>query len=174
MPWTSKCRRKGGVFQYFLNIWNCVDFENLTLGGNWDGNFVNLLLLNTKQCINGTNANNITYSTPDKIQTKMGDILTVGNLFFSHLSLQILPAMDDFENPLKTTLVNRYELLNLGLTKRKIQTYQYTSISNDIGWFFTNIIEETFLSTDTIMDDFTFKDQWTQDIFFTQFVYIGR
>ena len=76
--------------------------------------------------------------------------------------------MDNFELPLTTALINRYEILNLGLTKRKIQTFQLTSILDDVGWLFANIQEKIAYSTDNIFADFTIKDPINEDTVFVE------
>ncbi len=88
--------------------------------------------------------------------------------------MEILASMDDFENPLKTSLVNHYELLNLGLTKRKVQTFKSNKMIDDVGWFFSDEKIFSLSSSDTISSDFTFKDPWKQDILYAQFLYYGK
>ena len=71
-------------------------------------------------------------------------------IFYSDLTLEVNPSMDNFETPLKSNLATRYDVLNLGLSKRKITTFKLTSIVNDIGWLLSDIQEESFYSIDTI------------------------
>jgi hypothetical protein len=147
----SFSREKEILFNISLEKWYCIDFDNVTMGGNWDGNFVYGFIINTRNC-RPEKANCSSQQEVKKLFTK--DSVS-SNLFFSDLSLELLPSMDDFETPLKTSLVNRYEVLNLELTKRKIQTFKATTIMNDVGWFFPNIIEDKLFSSDFIMQDFT-------------------
>jgi hypothetical protein len=158
----KKCRdltnikEKENYYNTSLHDWNCIDFDNITLGGNWDGNFVYGILINTYQCSNLTNNRNC-YSQ-DFIKKSFQNDLTSNNLFFSQMSMEVLPSMDDFENPLKTTLVNNYQILNLGLTKRKVNTFKSTKMKNDVGWFFSDVNEFSLSCGDSILDDFSFKD----------------
>jgi hypothetical protein len=156
-----------------LENWYCLDFDNITtLGGGWDGNFVWGLQINTKQCVTELGAKNC--SSREVISNAFQNNMTSGNFYYSDLSISVLPSMDDFETPLKTNLVNRYQILHPGITKRKIQTFKFTSINNDIGWFFEDIKTKSYIDTDTIETDLIFKDEWAQDIVFTQFLYLGR
>ena len=82
--------------------------------------------------------------------------------------------MDDFDNPMKTSLFNRYDILNLELNKKRVETYKFTGIMNDVGWFLNDILQETFLSSDTTLSDFALKDKWSQDILFSKFIYVGK
>ena len=134
VPENKRCRElpyvseKEQMYNISLENWYCIDFDNITMGGNWDGNFAYGYLINTMQC-SSLNGDTNCMSQKD-MQTNFQDELTSGNLFFSDLSIEVLPSMDDFEHPLRTSLVNRYEMLSLDLTKRKVQTFQFTSVIN--------------------------------------------
>jgi len=47
-----------------LENWFCIDFDNVTWGGNWDGNFVNYFRINVDLCTNSTSNN--TCNTQEK------------------------------------------------------------------------------------------------------------
>jgi hypothetical protein len=146
---------KEKIFNISLQSWFCVDFDNKTWGGNWDGNFVNLYQINVEVCTNSTSNN--TCATKEEIISKFSNDKTGGNLFFSDLSLYVQPALNNYEKPIATTLVNNYQMLNLDITKRKIQTYRITAIDNDVGWFFEDIIHEYVINTNDILTDFSFN-----------------
>jgi hypothetical protein len=108
LPYTQE---KEQTFNISLESWYCLDFDNVTLGGNWDGNFVYGFEIFTKQCDENKNCSSDEeiknfFSTPDDPE----------RLFYSDLSLDVYPSMDNFESPLKTNLVNRYEILSLSLS----------------------------------------------------------
>lgn len=113
-------QEKEKMYNISLQSWYCVDFQNKTWGGNWDGNFVNFFRINVEVCMNSTSNN--TCATKEKIESKFSNDKTGGNLFFSDLSLYVQPALNNYEKPIATTLVNNYQMLNLDLTKRKVQT----------------------------------------------------
>ena len=101
----SNIKEKEEYYKISLSSWNCIDFDNITIGGSWDGNFVRGLVTLTRQCnfFKGNKA-----CRPAKeIQETFSKAALEGNYFYSDLSLEVLPSMDDFENPLKTNLVNR-------------------------------------------------------------------
>ena len=165
-------KEKEQKYNISLNSWYCIDFDNVTMGGNWEGNFVYGLQIVTRQCTNSTTRNNC--RSKENIEKAFRNERTSSKFFYSDLSLEVLPTMDDFEKPLKTNLVNRYQLLNLGLSKRNIYTNKITSINDDKGWFFQELITSSIFSNDNIFSDFTLKDTWTQDILFNQFIYFGK
>jgi hypothetical protein len=138
----------------------------------WDGNFVNLFQINVEVCMNSTSNN--TCSTKEKIQNKFQNDKSGGNLFFSDLSLFVQPSLNDYEKPIATTLVNSYQMLNLDITKRKIQTYKITAIDNDVGWFFEDFKYEYVINTNDILTDFSFKDRWTQPVLYNSFQYMRK
>jgi hypothetical protein len=169
LPYT---REKEEYYNISLQGWNCIDFDNITLGGNWDGNFVYGLVIYTKQCTNDT-IRKCSSKEDIKKFISLDDEPTA--LFYSDLSLEVYPRMQEYNSPLKTDFVNRYEILNLGLYKRKVQTYKTTNMVNDVGWFFPETKnEESIISSDFVLSDFTFKSSWTIDVLYTQIIYLGR
>ena len=71
--------------------------------------------------------------------------VTGSNLFFSYLYLEGLPTLTDFNNPLKTNIVNDYEMLNLQLTKRKIQTFKKISVLKTMGGSLHRLTPQLFI-----------------------------
>jgi hypothetical protein len=165
-------KKKEAYYNISLASWYCIDFDNFTWGGNWDGNFVNYFQVNIQQCMNSTENNNHCANQKNMSESFIND-RTSGNLFYSQLFLSAVPAMDNYDQPLKTSLVNTYSLLNMQLSKRRVQTYKNTVLKQDIGWFWKDIRYEDVLDIDTSEPDFTFKDQWKQGILFSTYNYLG-
>jgi hypothetical protein len=165
-------KEKEAYFGISLASWYCVNFDNYTWGGNWDGNFNNFFLINIEQCINST-LNNNHCATQERIEKTFINERSSGNLFYSQLFLSSQPAMDNFEQPLKTSLVNTYSLLNLKLTKRKNQNFKTTGLLQDVGWFWKDLKYEEVLELDTSEQDLTFKDQWDQAVLLNTYNYLG-
>jgi hypothetical protein len=130
-------------------------------------------MVNMRQCINST-SNGGTCLPRDVIENIFTNDIASANYFYSSLYLQSLPTMNDFDSPLKTTLVNHYEMTNLKLTKRNIQTYKQIQIESDNGWLFPDIEKSSIIAADVLESDFTLKDEVKQDIVFTQLMYLGR
>jgi hypothetical protein len=170
LPFT---REKENYFNISLQNWRCVDFDNITMGGNWDGDFVYGIYILTKHCSNDTLPHR-QCSSKEEIEKFITPQSDKKILFYSDMSLEILPSMDDFKVPLKSNLINRYDILNMGLSKQKIQNFKFTSILNDVGWFFTELKNEMIITTDSIYVDFTLKEKWDQNILFTEMIYFGR
>ncbi len=164
---------KEAVFNISLKNWYCVDFENHTWGGNWDGNFVYFYQINVEQCINSTENNN-TCSTQDVISNSFINPRSSGNLYYSQMTMSVQPSMNDFSLPLKPHLVNYYQMLNLELSKRKVQTFKLTSVYNDVGWFFQDIKINSVYSLDFAENDFTLKKKWEEPLVFSTYNYLGN
>lgn len=174
-------------FNVSLAAWNCIDFSNFTLGGNWDGSFVYGLNINTRQCMkpnNNTDKNansNPIYNNSAKncledvvMKENFQNVFTGANYFYSYLYMEALPIMDDFENPIKTHLVNKYETLSLKVAKRAIQKYKVVSIDNNNGWMFDDVQRTNYYSSDTIATDFSLKEEFQQDVLYNHMIYFGN
>lgn len=169
LPFTKE---KEILYNVSLQDWYCLDFDNITLGGDWSSNFVYGILINTRHCSNATDG--VPCINSNHLDEFFENQFTSSNVFYSDLSTLVLPAMDNYENPLLSTLVNKYEMLHPLITKRSILTLQTTQISNDLGWFFNDINFESYISNDNTQPDFTLKDKNNQDILFSQFIYLGK
>jgi len=171
---TKKCsdiediKDQQSYFNISLQNWYCIDFNNLTLGGFWDGNFVKGLQIRVHQCKNTTE---IKCSSQEKINETFSNI---NNLFYSDLSMFVQPQMNNFENPIKTNLQNFYHVLNLNLNKKKIHTFKLTTMNNDIGWLQSNPQISSVFSSDSITNDFNIKDPIEQDIVHYTQIYFGN
>jgi len=163
---------KENKYNISLQSWYCVDFNNYSWGGFWDANFVNYFEITVNVCMNSTS--DITCAKQEKISKQFYSDISGGNLYFSDLSLYVEPALTNYNNPISTTLVNRYQMLNLDITKSKVQTYKITEIDNDVGWFFEDFLHESVINVDNILNDFTFKDRWKESVLFYTVHYMGR
>jgi hypothetical protein len=165
-------KEKEAYYGISLDSWYCVNFDNYTWGGFWDGNFVNYFQVNIEQCINST-VNNNKCATQERIEKTFIHNRNSGNLFYSQLFLSAQPAMDNYEQPLKTSLVNTYSMLNLKISKKKVQTFKTTGLLQDVGWFWKDLRYEEVLELDNSDPDFTFKDQWDQAVVYGTYNYLG-
>lgn len=161
-------KQKEIYYNVSLAEWYCIDFNNTQIGGNWDGSFVAGFLIDTKQCIGKTCLNF------QELEKQFDNNYTSSNYFFSYLYMESLPMMDNYNNPLKSTLVNHYEMLNLQVTKRNIQVFKKVEINDDRGWLFSGLEQQSTFASDSLSSDFTFKDPQRQDILFSYFLYLGR
>lgn len=114
-------KEKEELLNFSLKNWYCMDFkDNFKMGGNWDGNFTYSWQVNTIQCTNSTENNN-TCKSQEEIESILQNDQTAGNLFYSYLYLDVVPFMDNYDNPLSNTLIDHYEMLSLKTAKRNIQ-----------------------------------------------------
>jgi hypothetical protein len=166
-------KEKEEFFNVSLKNWYCIDFENRTWGGNWDGDFVHLFQIIVEQCINSTENNN-TCSSEEKISNSFISLINSGNLYYSQMSMSVQPSMNDFARPLKPYLVNYYQTLNLDLSKSRVQTFKITSVNNDIGWFFNDVKIDSILDMDYAEHDINIKKRWEEPILFSTLFYLGN
>jgi hypothetical protein len=169
----SEISKKEEYFNISLKNWYCIDFENRTWGGNWDGNFIYVFQIIIEQCMNSTENNN-TCSSQEEISKSFITHKNSGNLYYSQMSLSVQPALNDFSNPLKPYLVNYYQTLDLNLSKNRIQTFKVTSVNNDVGWFFSDVKEESVFDFDFAESDINFKKKWEEPILFSTSFYLGN
>jgi len=182
-------------FNISLDNWYCVNFDNRTLGGNWDGNFLYSFDISTRLCTsksnNNTQANNLQNLNgkssasakdsgfecldPSELRKKFkNDIYGGPNLYFSYLFMESSPVMDNFEKPIQSYLVNNYEYLNMKLFKSSVQIFKTASIDNDKGWLFEEVENANYFSNDYIMKDFSPKDKDDDNLLYSHTVYFGK
>jgi len=163
------------ITEEFYNIslasWYCVDFNNLTMGGNWDGNFVYGLLINTKQCQFSKNSKCL---KEQELKSIFQNEITGSNFYYSLMYLEALPDMDDFDRPIKQYFNYKFESLSLKVQKRRLQYFKRVIIKNDKGWFFNDLEEKEYLSSDTIVSDFNFKDELNEDVVYSHYIYFAN
>jgi hypothetical protein len=164
---------KESYYNVSLANWYCIDFDGKTLGGTWSSNFVYFFFIQILQCTNST-LNNNSCLPQHEIEKTFNNEYTGSSLFYSDLSMFIQPAMNNFTHPIGSTLVNNYEMLNLQFTRRKVQTFKTTKINDDIGWFFSDVKQQSIVTTESMRPDFTLKDKWNQNVLYNTFIYLGN
>jgi len=164
-------KEKEKIYNISLASWYCLDFENLKMGGNWNGNFVYGLLINTKQCQYSKNPKCL---KEQDLKASFKNELTGSQFFYSFLYMETLPEMDNFKIPLKLHLINKYELLTLKTLKRSLQTYKKVQINNDKGWFLDDREEKIFYSSESVLSDFSLKEEFEEDVIYSHFIYFGN
>ncbi len=171
-----------------LDAWYCMNFDNLTLGRNWDGNFLYAFEIQTRLCTSNTNnthanihrnlneknSGSIECLEPNELKKKFKNDIYGPNLFFSYFFLESSPVMDNFEKPIQSYLVNNYEYLNMKLLKSSVQIFKTVSMDNDIGWLFEEVENLNYLSNDYIMKAFSPKDEDDDNLLYTHMVYLGK
>jgi len=196
----SKCSEmadtpdKERSYNFSLDAWYCVNFDNRTLGGNWDGNFLYAFEIQTRLCTSKTNKNNTQSNNhrslneehgasasgfeclePSELRKKFrNDIYGGPNLFFSYLFMESSPVMDNFEKPIKSYLVNNYEYLNMKLLKNSAQIFKTVTIDNDKGWLFEEVENTNYVSNDYIIKDFSPKEEDDDNLLYSHTIYLGK
>ena len=168
----NKFEEKEKYYNISLKSWWCINFENKKLGGNWDGEFVNFFAIRTKRCENSTYSN-ITCLPKSEIEKSFKSGISTSNYLFSYLYMEAMPTMDNFHDPLKSTLINRYEILNLKITKKHVHTFKQVEVLDDHGWIFSDFGSKSTYSSENLFPDFTINDD-EQSTLFGYFMYFGK
>ena len=84
-----------------------------------------------------------------------------------------MPTLDDYDEPIKTTLINRYEMLDTKIVKKHIQIFKESSVNDDRGWIFSDIDIKSVHASDILLNDLTFKDD-EDSILFAYYMYFGK
>jgi len=177
LPTIQRCQdlnsTKGTEEFYNISLasWYCIDFNNLIMGGNWDGDFVYGLLINTKQCQFSKNSKCL---KEQELKSIFQNEITGSNFYYSLMYLEALPDMDDFDRPIKQYFNYKFESLSLKVQKRRLQYFKRVIIKNDKGWFFNDLEEKEYLSSDTIVSDFNFKDELNEDVVYSHYIYFAN
>jgi hypothetical protein len=106
----------------------CLDLDNTTLGGYWDGEFLNYIMVNFYACINST-ANN--FSCMDYPQAY--DFLSKGMPSFNVYTGSYYTDFVDYGNPLKMKLFNQYNYIDPNNGKNLRLFYKKSFITTDLG-----------------------------------------
>lgn len=168
----SNYKEKEVLFSISLSQWYCFNFDkNITLGGNWAGNFVNGIQINSYQCKSESGRK---CAPKEDVINSFQNEITSSNLFYSFLYVDSLPTLDDYSSPIKQTLTNKFEMLMLQTAKRSVQYLKAVGANTDNGWLFSDISSEYIYSSDYISTDFTLKSEWGQDVLYSHFIYLGR
>ena len=176
---------KERYYNISLKNWFCIDFNNQTMGGNWDGDFVNFNKITKKysffvnfftiavrQCVNSTANNNTCQSQDNILKSFRSD--TAANYLFSYLYMEAMPNLDDFNEPIKSTLINRYEMLDTKIIKKHVHTFKQTNVNDDRGWIFSDVDLKFIYASDNLLTDFTLKDENKESLVFGYFMYFGK
>ena len=157
-----------------LTYWYCIDFNEInSIGGNWDGNFLRYLRIDTPQCTNST-SNNYSCASFNTIQNQINNKETHEQLFFSYLYMRGIAKVSNVSYPIGTTLSNIYDALDVQVTKRKYQTYKKISLESDNGWIFPQKDTSMIYCLDTEISDFVLKDPQNNNLLHRMTFYFGK
>jgi len=160
---------KERMYNISLAAWYCVNFDNFTFGGFWDGKFVYSIQIFSRVC-KSNNKNGYKCLEHEQLVKEFAD----ANLWYSYLFMETSPVMDNYEKPIQNYLKNNYEFLNMKLHKRNGQIFKTVSMDNDRGWLFENIHELSFISNDYFMHDVGLNEAGDDETLYTHNIYFGK
>ena len=134
---------------YDNNTMLCVDFDGVQLGGYWDSNFVNFMLINVQPCINNTdqgidycyNYNDVKSYTLEKSLT-----LNIASMYY-------FTNLNDKSSPLQIRTVNTFIYIDLEKSKTASIFYKTAEITSDMGIIAKNYQTYSVLGIDNIIND---------------------
>jgi len=159
-----------------LQTWNCINFNNFTFGGFWDGKFIYSITISTKPCTTKSLSSNLNDEKDLKCVQfdQLRKEFLGANIWYSYLFMESSPVMDNFEKPIQTYFKNNYEFLNLKLHKRTIQTFKTVLMDNDVGWLFMDVEKIKYISNDNIQKDIGLREEEDDENLYTHMVYLGN
>jgi len=107
---------------------SCIKFNNTPLGGYWDTDFTNYIMINFKPCLNTTENNN--YCIP---REKALDRILKEKLSFNLYTNMYFTDLKDYENPLKVNMYNIFGYVDAKIGKNIRLYYKQAIISTDMG-----------------------------------------
>ncbi len=128
----------------------CLDFQNTTLGGFWDGEFINYIMVNFYACVNSTENNNtcLDYS-------EAHNYFSNGYPSFNFYTGSYFTDLEDYDNPLKMKLFNQYNYVDPDKGKNLRLFYKVANMTTDLGMITSipkkySIFGLDYIVTDTI------------------------
>jgi len=106
----------------------CLDFQNTTLGGFWDGNFLNYIMINFNACVNSSENNNTCMDYKEGY-----DYLSKGMPSFNIYTGSYFTELEDYDNPLKLNLFNQYNYVDPDKGKNLRLFYKVANMTTDLG-----------------------------------------
>ena len=138
------------VLKKDLNLSQCINFENIKLGGYFDSNTIKQINVNVKPCINNTliNKNNC-YSLP-----VIYDFLSKNKIWFDFYTNFFYTKLDDFNKPLATSLFNIDAIIQPNYRKSRKIFYKRGDIYTDMGVITQNFQNYSLYGYDFFTFDF--------------------
>lgn len=160
----TKCTRQNAKAPEFYNKhdiddWLCLDFDkydNLTLGGFWDGQFVNYLQVSLYACENESafsgKANCTDYEHLNNFLMKNNSI------YIDFLFPEYYFDVDDQTTPFKTSYKSYYYQLDLNIRKTDRLFFKKGQLKDDQGWILSSINELSIYGFAEINDEIYIND----------------
>jgi hypothetical protein len=131
-----------------LSQTKCIKFDNTSLGGYWDGEFLNYISIYFKSCINSTqnNFSCIPRETANKI-------LTSGLISFNVYTGMYYTELTDYDNPLKLYNYNVYAVVEPKIGKNIMLNFKKGSIKTDMGYITEKSDNYSLIGLDSVKLD---------------------
>ncbi len=106
----------------------CLDFNNITLGGYWDGEFLNYVMINFNACVNSTENNKTCMDYNEAL-----NFFSKGMPSFNIYTGSSFTDLEDHDNPLKMKLFNQYNYIDPYNGKNLRLFYKSIYMTTDLG-----------------------------------------
>jgi hypothetical protein len=160
----TKCSRENSKVsefykKYDIEDWFCLDFnkyKNLTLGGFWDGTFVNYLQISLFACKNESPFfNNVTCTDFENLNSFL---MKNNSIYIDFLFPEFYFDADDQDNPFKISYKSYYYQLDLNVRKTDRLFLKKGHLKDDQGWILNSLKEMTIYGFAEINDEIYFND----------------
>lgn len=123
----------------------CPIFDNLTVGGYMDGDFMAKIQIEIIQCMEGNTDLTGNPCKPDRLKEEM----LAKKLYFVLYYQNTLIDANDYDNGLKLEIVSSYYTLDKLLYKNPYFFFQNNTLETDYGWIMENKRKDSFLGFKT-------------------------
>ena len=110
----------------------CVPSREFTVEGYWDEDATSVLRVNLNMCNNHTYFNKC--KTSDEISAFFQN-----SMFFNLLYSSIVVDLNQFENPVKTTVRDEFMIVDMQNFKKTYVYLKAAEIQTDSGWYFSSL-----------------------------------
>jgi hypothetical protein len=139
-----------------VNNYYCMDWsqDNYTLGGNWDGHYLNTFDITIYFCKDGQNF------SPESNCTDINIVKDSFNqfIYFDILYPEYYFVPEDLDNPLRISYKTYYYLLSLNIQKIDRLFFKEVFLYDDQGWIVTEHEESKILGAADLKSDFNYFD----------------
>lgn len=149
----------------------CMDLENKTFGGNWDGDYVYNFYIYFEICEEGDN--NPYTNQPCKPNSEKEKIIPYNYLMLDFFYQYTIIDTSSYDNALYTVIKSDYFKVNKMMQKTKYYTFKETQLKTDYGWLLENLTQKSVLGFTNTNTDYTIKDQDEYKGIFGQVILYG-
>jgi hypothetical protein len=160
----SKCTNETAMMPEFSSRYNisqyyCMDWskDNYTIGGYWDGSYVDYFQLYLHYCKDGKKFGEEGANCTDLETVKSA--FDGGNLFFDIMAPEYYFSPEDIQNPLKISFSDYFYGFNFNMIKTDRIYFKHVDLEDDQGWILEDPQLKHVFAKSEIKSDFSYFDE---------------